>query len=82
MGTCNFNHVKQKANGRAILLKVYGDGDIGFVVGRRPHVRSKIQSPVDEPLAALATDFAFSKQTRPRTRNAPTSAQDRPLTLN
>jgi len=44
------------------------------------HIYSKEED--DEPLAALATDFAFSKQTRPRTRNAPTSAQDRPLTLN
>ncbi len=46
MGTRNFNHVKQEANRCAILLKVYGDGDIGLVVWRRPRVRSEIQSSI------------------------------------
>ena len=37
--------------------------------------------PVDEPLAALATDFVFLKQTQSHSRNMPTSTQDRSLML-
>jgi len=43
------------------------------------HIYSKKED--DEPLAALATDFAFSKQKRPHSGNVPTSIQDCPLTL-
>jgi len=46
MGACDLNHIEQKANGYPILLEVYRNGHVRFMVRRRPGVGSETQSSI------------------------------------
>ena len=46
MGACNLNNVEQEANRHPILLEVYRDGHVCFVIWRCPGIGTKTQCPI------------------------------------